>query len=81
VFTLRDAAVATSGNSEQYRTVAGHRLGHLFDARRGRPSDGHASVSVMAATGMDADRMSTSAFLLGPSGFTGWPALDTAFIG
>ena len=41
VFTLRDAAVATSANNERFRIIAGHRCGHIFDAQprhaRGRP--------------------------------------------
>jgi thiamine biosynthesis lipoprotein len=82
VFVLRDAAVATSGNDEQYRVLAGIRVGHLFDARRGRPSDGHLSASVEAESGVASDVGSTAAFLLGPSGFTGWPEVrSTYFIG
>ncbi len=82
VFTLRDAAVATSGNTEQFRILSGVRVGHLFDARRGRPADGHLSASVMAPSGVESDVMSTAAFLLGPSGFTGWPrALAVHFVG
>jgi thiamine biosynthesis lipoprotein len=82
VFVLRDAAVATSGNYEQYRMLAGIRVGHLFDARRGRPADGHLSASVQAATGTASDIGSTTAFLLGPSGFGGWPGVQaTHFIG
>lgn len=73
VFVLRDAAVATSGNHEQYRLLAGIRVGHLFDARRGRPADGHLSASVEAESGVASDVASTAAFLLGPSGFAGWP--------
>ena len=81
VFTLKDTAVATSANSERYRTIAGHRLGHIFDARRGTPSDGHVSVSVLARTGVESDQMSTTAFLLGPDRFRGWPgALDALFL-
>jgi len=81
VFTLRDAAVATSANNERYRTIAGHRLGHILDAKRGVPSDGHASVSVLARTAVESDQMSTAAFLLGPSRFRGWPgALDALFL-
>lgn len=72
VFVLRDAAVATSGNTEQFRTLSGVRVGHLFDARRGRPSDGHRLASVEAATGTESDALSTVAFLAGPSGFAGW---------
>lgn len=82
VFVLRDAAVATSGNTEQFRILSGVRVGHLFDARRGRPSAGHLSASVMAPTGVESDVMSTAAFLLGPSGFDGWPhALAVHFVG
>jgi thiamine biosynthesis lipoprotein len=82
VFVLRDAAVATSGNHEQYRVLAGIRVGHLFDARRGRPADGHLSASVEAGTGVESDALSTTAFLLGPSRFTGWPgARSFHFVG
>ena len=72
VFVLRDAAVATSGNSEQTRLVGGVRVGHLLDARRGAPADGPLSVSVVAGTGTDSDTMSTVAFLLGPDRFRGF---------
>ncbi len=67
VFVLRDAAVATSGNSEQSQTLSGVRVGHLFDARRGHPADGRLSASVHARTGTDSDTGSTTAFLLGPA--------------
>ncbi len=82
VFVLRDAAVATSGNTEQFRILSGVRVGHLFDARRGRPAAGHLSASAMALTAVESDVMSTAAFLLGPSGFDGWPhALAVHFVG
>lgn len=78
---LRDQAVATSNNTEQYRVLGGLRVGHLFDARRGRPSDGHLSVTVQARTGVWADLMSTSAFLLGPDRFH-WPEAQVVhFVG
>jgi thiamine biosynthesis lipoprotein len=82
VFVLRDAAVATSGNTEQFRILGGVRVGHLFDARRGRPAAGHLSATVRARGAVAADVMSTAAFLLGPDRFRGWPeALDVHFIG
>lgn len=82
VFVLRDAAIATSGNTEQFRTLSGVRVGHLFDARRGRPAEGHLLASVQAATGADSDALSTAAFLLGPSAFAGWPGADLVhFVG
>ena len=80
-FSLRDAAVATSADNERYRVIAGHRLGHIFDARRGMPAAGHVSVSVLARTGVGSDQMSTAAFLLGPDRFRGWPgALEASFL-
>ena len=81
VFTLRDQAVATSGNTERFVTLGGVRIGHLFDARRGRPADGHLAASVLARRALDADRLCTAAFLIGPSNFKGWPdALDSVFV-
>ena len=81
VFTLRDAAVATSANTERFRVIAGHRCGHLLDARRGVPADGRLSVTVLAKSGLESDHNSTAAFLLGPDRFRGWPGvLDTLFL-
>ena len=81
-FLLRDRAVATSGNAEQFRVIEGTRVGHLLDALRGRPADGPLSVSVEAANGTDSDLLSTTAFLLGPRRFAGFPgALRTHFVG
>ena len=81
VWSLRDCSVATSANNERYRVLAGHRCGHILDARRGRPADGHVSVTVRARTGVEADQMSTAAFLLGPGRFQHWPgALDALFL-
>jgi len=81
VWSLRDASIATSANTERFRVIAGHRCGHILDARRGVPADGHVSVTVRARTGVEADQMSTAAFLLGPSRFQGWPgALDTLYL-
>ena len=82
VFVLHDAAVATSGNSEQTRVLGTLRVGHLFDAKRGVPADGHVSSSVVARTGVESDVCSTVSFLLGPDRFRGWPGvLDSCFIG
>ncbi|HEY7727702.1 MAG TPA: FAD:protein FMN transferase [Candidatus Eisenbacteria bacterium] len=82
IFVLRDAAVATSGNYEQSRLLGHVRVGHLFDARRGRPADGHLSASVMARTGTESDVLSTVAFLMGPDRFRDHPgALESHFIG
>jgi thiamine biosynthesis lipoprotein len=82
VFVLRDAAVATSGNAEQHHRVGGVTVGHLLDARRGRPAGGPLSATVLARSGVDADELSTVAFLLGEDVLRGWPeALASHFIG
>lgn len=79
---LRDAAIATSGNTEQSRVIHGIRVGHLFDARTGRPANGHLSVTVMTRLGVMSDALSTTAYVLGPDRFRGWPeALDVRFVG
>jgi thiamine biosynthesis lipoprotein ApbE len=58
------------------------RVGHLFDARRGRPADGHLSATAEARSGVESDLLSTVAFLLGPDRFRGFPgALNAHFIG
>lgn len=73
ILALRDQAVATSGNAEQHHRLGGVTVGHLMDARLGRPSDGPLSVTVLAGTATDADAGSTSAFLLGPEAVRAWP--------
>jgi thiamine biosynthesis lipoprotein len=81
VYTLRDAAVATSANTERFRIIAGHRCGHILDAKRGTAADGHVSVTILARTGLDSDHNSTAAFLLGPSRFRDWPGvLDALYL-
>jgi len=81
-FVLRDGAIATSGNAEQTHLLGAVRVGHLLDARRGRPADGPLSATVRAANGVDSDRGSTVAFLLGPGRTQGFPGiLESYFIG
>jgi thiamine biosynthesis lipoprotein len=65
--TLHDEGVATSGNYEQSVVLDGRRIGHLFDLRTGRPSDGRLSTSVVAKSAALSDALSTTLFVLGPS--------------
>lgn len=82
VFRLRNSAVATSGNGEQSRTIGSHRVGHLLDAATGRPSSAHLSASTEAPSGIEADVLSTIAFLLGAESFRQWSgAMSSHFIG
>jgi len=81
-FVLRDRAVSTSGNTEQSHLLGGVRVGHLLDARLGRPARAHLLASVVAVDGVTSDALSTLAFVLGPDRFRAFPeALVQHFTG
>jgi len=65
-YTLRltDTAVCTSGDYER-RTSDGAGEGHILDGRTHRPVSDIASVTVVAATAMAADGLSTATMVLG----------------
>ena len=63
---LRNQAVATSGDYEQYGTVGGHRYSHILDPRTGRPIEGMTSVTVVAPDATTADAYATATSVLGP---------------
>ncbi len=66
-FDLADGeAVATSGNYERFVERDGVRYSHILDARTGTPTTGIAGVTVIAASAMLADGLSTTLFILGP---------------
>lgn len=66
VITLRDAAVATSGDYRHWVDMGGKRFSHTMDRSRGGPADnGTASVSVVASSCMDADAWATALMVLG----------------
>jgi thiamine biosynthesis lipoprotein len=63
---LRDEAVATSGNYENFVEIGGKRFGHIIDPRTGWPVSRVLSVTVVAPTGLASDALSTGLFVLGP---------------
>ena len=64
---LRNEAVATSGNYENFVEIEGKVFGHIIDPRTGRPVSGTVrGVTVIAPTAAAADALSTSLFILGP---------------
>lgn len=66
IIELRDAAVATSGDYRHWVDVGGKRLSHTMHLSRGGPTDNAiASVSVVAASCMDADAWATALMVLG----------------
>lgn len=66
VIALREGSVSTSGDYEQFFQYEGVRYSHIMDARTGIPARGIAQVTVSAATGLQADALSTILFVLGP---------------
>ena len=65
-FLLRNEAVATSGNYENFVEIDGQRYGHILDPRTGEPVSQVLSVTVVAPTGLESDALSTGLFVLGP---------------
>jgi thiamine biosynthesis lipoprotein len=66
VLRLHGQGVASSGDYVQAFTQD-RRLHHLLDPRTGRSPDHTSGVTVTAPTAMDADALSTAAFVVGPA--------------
>jgi thiamine biosynthesis lipoprotein len=62
---LRDRALGTSAATFQHLENAGRRLGHHLDPRTGRPAEGMASASAVAATAAEADALATAFYIQG----------------
>lgn len=66
VLNLKQAAVSTSGDAEQFVEIAGVRYSHIVDPKTGLGLTGRRSVSVIAPRGITADSMTKMAMLLPP---------------
>lgn len=62
---LRDQVTSTSGDYERFFLCERRRFHHLIDPRTGCPREGIAGATVIAPTAMEADALSTAAFILG----------------
>lgn len=63
---LANQAVATSGGYERFFTIGGNRYSHIIDPRTGRPAEGVASATVVAADNVTANALSTALCVLTP---------------
>lgn len=63
-FTLQDASLASSGTSE--------KGAHILDPHSGRPCLAWGSVGVVAASGLEADCLSTALYVMGPDQGLRW---------
>lgn len=67
IFSLENAAVATSGDYRHHVTVQGQRLSHTMDPATGGPlRSSPASVTVVACTCAEADAWASALMVLGP---------------
>ena len=64
---LHEAAMATSGQYEQFAAKDGKKFGHILDPRTGWPAEGLLSVTVLAPSATDADAWATALFVMGPA--------------
>ena len=68
VVSMADCCIATSGDYERYRVIAGKKVGHLMDPRTGQPcggAEGIGGVTVVVQNPTLSDVYSTTAFVGG----------------
>jgi thiamine biosynthesis lipoprotein len=63
---LKDAAISTSGDYENYFVIDGKRYSHILDPRTGLPVQDVAACTVIAPTCMESDALATGLFVYGP---------------
>ncbi len=65
ILKLREQAVSTSGDYEQFFERDGKRFCHIIDPRTGYPARSCVAITVLAATALEADVYATALFVLG----------------
>lgn len=65
--TLANAAVSTSGDTEQFVILNGKRYSHIVDPRTALGLTSRIAATVVAPDGLTADGLATAACVLGPS--------------
>jgi thiamine biosynthesis lipoprotein len=72
---LRDGAVSTSGDAEQFVVIDGKRYSHIVDPRTGLGLVGRMSATVVAPSGITADSLTKVVAVLGPD--KGFPIIES----
>jgi thiamine biosynthesis lipoprotein len=62
---LRNAAVSTSGDAEQFREIGGVKYSHIIDPKTGLGLRSSITVTVIARRGLDADPIATAVSVMG----------------
>jgi len=65
VLKITNAAVATSGDYQQFVLIEGKRYSHIMDRRTGTSAEGLSSVTIIADNATDADALATSVSVMG----------------
>jgi len=66
ILKVRDKALATSGQYENFKEIKGKKYGHILDPRTGYPVENEVlSVTVVAEDCLTADALATAIFVLG----------------
>lgn len=64
-FSLKDAAVSTSGDAERFVEIEGKRYSHIVDPRTALGVIDRASVTIISKEGATADALATAVYALG----------------
>ena len=62
---LENTAISTSGDYERFFLEGGRRYHHIINPTSGESADSVQSVSIISASAMDSDALSTTVFVLG----------------
>jgi thiamine biosynthesis lipoprotein len=65
VLKITNAAVATSGDYQQFVFIEGKRYSHIMDRRTGTSAEGLSSVTIITDNATDADALATSVSVMG----------------
>jgi thiamine biosynthesis lipoprotein len=71
-FSVKNQAVATSGDYQRYFVKDGVRYHHIFDPATGRPARKMISATLITTEVMEADALATAVFVMGPEAGLAW---------